>query len=69
MVVNFDESPAEIGIQLPAHAFDFLEVAEKDSVKATDLLTGNREEIAFTSTRQVRTQVAGFSGKILKVKL
>ncbi|MBR5803373.1 MAG: alpha-amylase [Bacteroidaceae bacterium] len=69
VVVNFDESPAEIGIQLPAHAFDFLEVAEKDSVKATDLLTGNREEIALTSTRQVRTQVAGFSGKILKVKL
>ena len=69
VVVNFDESPAEIGIQLPPHAFDFLEVTEKDSVKATDLLTGNREEIALTSTRQVRTQVAGFSGKILKVKL
>ena len=69
VVVNFDETPAEIGIQLPAHAFDFLEIAERESIKATDLLTGKKEEITLTSTQQVRTHVAGFNGKVLKIKL
>ena len=69
VVVNFDESPAEIGIQIPAHAFEFLEIAEKDSIKATDLLTGKKEAISLSPAQQITTQVEGFSGKILKVKL
>jgi len=69
VVVNFDEAPAEVGINIPAHAFDFLEIPTKDTIKATDLLTGKREDIALSPTLQVSTHVDGFSGKVLKVKL
>ena len=69
VVVNFDEAPAEVGINIPAHAFDFLEIPAKDTIKATDLLTGKRENIALSPTLQVSTHVDGFSGKVLKVKL
>ena len=69
VVVNFDEAPAEIGIQIPAHAFEFLEISEKESIKATDLLTGKKEEISLSPTQQITTHVDGFSGKILKIKL
>ncbi|MBP3552400.1 MAG: alpha-amylase family protein [Bacteroidaceae bacterium] len=69
VVVNFDEAPAEVGINIPAHAFDFLEIPAKDTIKATDLLTGKREDIALSPTLQASTHVDGFSGKVLKVKL
>ncbi len=69
VVVNFDEAPAEVGIRIPAHAFEYLGIAEKESIKATDLLTGKKEDIALSPTLQVTTRVEGFSGKILKVKL
>ena len=69
VVVNFDEAPAEVGINIPAHAFDFLEIPAKDTVKATDLLTGKKEDIALSPTLQATTRVDGFNGKILKVKL
>ena len=69
VVVNFDETPAEVAINIPAHAFDFLEIPNKESVKATDLLTGEKEEIILSPTAQVCTTVEGFSGKALKVKL
>lgn len=69
VVVNFDEAPAEVGVNIPAHAFDFLEIPAKDTIKASDLLTGKREDIALSPTLQVSTHVDGFSGKVLKVKL
>ncbi|MBR3897161.1 MAG: alpha-amylase family protein [Bacteroidaceae bacterium] len=69
VVVNFDEAPAEVSINIPAHAFDFLEIPKKESVKATDLLTGKKEEISLSPTTQVCTTVEGFGGKVLKVKL
>ena len=69
VVVNFDEAPAEVGINIPAHAFDFLEIPAKDTIEATDLLTGKREDIALSPTLQASTHVDGFSGKVLKVKL
>ena len=69
VVVNFDEAPAEVGINIPAHAFDFLEIPTKETIKATDLLTGKKEDIALSPTLQATTRVDGFNGKILKVKL
>ncbi|MBR2360042.1 MAG: alpha-amylase family protein [Bacteroidaceae bacterium] len=69
VVVNFDEAPAEVSINIPAHAFDFLEIPKKESVKATDLLTGKKDEITLSPTTQVCTTVEGFGGKVLKVKL
>ena len=69
VVVNFDEAPAEVSINIPAHAFDFLEIPKKESVKTTDLLTGKKEEISLSPTTQVCTTVEGFGGKVLKVKL
>ena len=68
-MVNFDEAPAEVGVNIPAHAFDFLEIPTKETIKATDLLTGKKEEISLSPNLQVNTHIDGFSGKVLKVKL
>ena len=39
VVTNFDDVPVTMGLTIPAHAFEYLGMAE-GSCKATDLLTG-----------------------------
>lgn len=69
VIVNFDGTPVETSINIPQHAFEYLGITTKTTVKATDLLTGKKEEISFTPNTQVHTHLEGFDGKILKVKL
>ena len=41
VVCNFSDETAEMGVKIPAHAFDFLNI-EEGSHKATELLTGKK---------------------------
>ena len=68
-VVNFEQQPADLAINLPAHAFDFLQLPQMDSVKATDLLSGREKIISFVPGKATEISVDGWSGKILKIKL
>ena len=70
IVVNFNEATAEVGVNIPQHAFDFLGIpVEKGEVTATDLLTGKEESITLSPTSPVLTDIPGWGAKLLKVTL
>ena len=65
VAVNFGPERVNIGVVIPAHAFDYLKMPEK-TVQAIDQLTG--EEVTFDLRRDesVRLDLKPYSGKIFK---
>ena len=55
VVVNFDDIPTTMDVTIPAHAFDYLHLKERKSVKVVDLLTG--KEIKRTLQRDCYVSV------------
>ena len=69
ILVNFDENPVAPGLNIPSHAFEYLNIPIKESYKAKELLTGNTETLTLVPDRCTPLLVDGYSGKILKIKL
>ena len=69
IAVNFDETPAQVSINLPAHAFEYLNMPEYESITATNLLDSQKETISFTASKPVGITLPAYSGKILKIKI
>lgn len=69
IVVNFDESPVQVGINIPQHAFDFLNITQAEECKSIDLLSDSKESICFTTNKLTQIKLEGCSGKILKIKI
>ena len=65
VVVNFEDSPVEMLLTIPAHAFDYLSLTEK-TYKATDLLTGDKQSLTLQRDGQVAISMQARSGVILK---
>ena len=65
---NFDERPMSIGINLPAHAFDFLGIPEK-KVTATDLLGTEKLSLNLQKDGCVALQLEAYGAKVLKIKM
>lgn len=65
VAVNFDDSPVETDILLPAHAFDFLGMEER-AVTATDLLTGKEWGMNLGKDKTVRVDIPANGGVVLK---
>lgn len=70
IVANFDASPTQSQIRIPAHAFDYLALpTDKADYQATDLLSGQTVELSLTPDGMTGVQVPGHSGVVLKVSL
>ena len=69
IIVNFEEVEKHMSVNLPKHLFEFFNITEKEEVIATDLLTNNKECIAFNCGQSVMTNVPAHGGKILKIRL
>ncbi len=65
VAVNFDDSPVETDILLPAHAFDFLGMEER-AVTATDLLTEKEWGMTLGKDKTVRVDIPSNGGVVLK---
>ena len=65
VVVNFDEQPCETHVTLPAHAFDFLKLKEKNA-HATDLLTNAKSRLALKRDAAVQVDVPALGAVVLK---
>lgn len=68
IVVNFDNRPIDIAINVPSHAFDYLQIPPSDSYKAIDLLTDKIEEISLLPDKTTEIALEAYTGKILKIK-
>lgn len=69
IAVNFDDMPANPGIRIPKHAFDYLNIPVKETYTATELLNGTTEELTMKPDHLTHISLEGHSGKILKIKL
>jgi glycosidase len=69
IAVNFDALPADIAINIPPHAFDYLQIQPMESCKATELLSGEEEAISLLPQRATEVKLGSHSGKILKIVL
>lgn len=68
VVANFGDSPADIRVTVPAHAFSYLGIPEKTS-EATDLLTGDRQIFRLSADGSVPMTVDGWSARVWKMSV
>lgn len=69
VLVNFDNMPVHLSVNIPYHAFEYLQIPEYKTVQATDLLSGKAETISFASDKPVAVDLPEWSGKILKMTI
>lgn len=69
IVVNFDDKPVDLAINIPSHAFECLQIPQIELVKAKELISGNEEEISLLSNQATFIKVDTWSGKIMKLTL
>ena len=69
IAVNFSDESAEVAINLPAHAFNYMQFPEVDDIIATDLLSGKSEHICLSPLRATNTKLPAYGGKVLKIVL
>ena len=67
VVANFDEQEVIIDVNIPTHAFDYLEMKEKNVI-ATDLLTKEKLAMRLKKDGAVRMSVCGLGGRVWKLK-
>lgn len=66
-LANFDPADAHIAVNIPQHAFNFLNIPVLDFCESTELLSGCKVEICLSPTKALNATVAGYGGKILKI--
>ena len=67
VAVNFDDKDVEIGIHIPEHAFDYLQMKET-TVVATDLLTKEKQAFTLHANCHVSMIVPAYGGRAWKMK-
>ena len=67
VVANFTDSNQALGITIPGHAFDFLNMKEKN-VQASDLISGEKQKLSLKRDEAVVVNVQANSAVVLKFK-
>ena len=67
VVVNFEDHDVDVDVNLPAHAFDYLQL-EESTAMAADLLTKEKQSMLLRPDGSVRMNIAARSGRVWKVK-
>jgi glycosidase len=66
VVTNFNDQPLYTAVNIPQHAFDYMNLKAQDGVKVTDLLSGQAFLANFHPDSPIRLTVPAQSGVILK---
>lgn len=67
VAVNFDEQDADIAVNIPQHAFDFLQFAP-DTYRAKELMSKSQITLHFAPKTPLQLSVCACSGIVLKIK-
>ncbi|MDE6397339.1 MAG: alpha-amylase, partial [Muribaculaceae bacterium] len=67
IVVNFDKEDSRLAINIPEHAFSFLELPQA-KVRATNLLDGTKVNIGLNPNEPVRIDVKAHGAALLKFR-
>ena len=68
VVVNFEDQEAVIDVNIPAHAFDYMDMKEKNVI-ANDLLTKEKLAVRLKKDGSVRMSVPANGGRVWKMKM
>ena len=69
IVANFDSATADVAVNIPSHAFSYLQMPQVEHYQAVDLLTGVEETVCLLPYKATDITVKGYSAKILKFTL
>ena len=67
VAVNFDGEPVNISINIPAHAFDYLQMKEHKA-KAADLLSSDKLSFIFKADSAVDMTIDAYGARVWKMK-
>ena len=67
VIANFEDQSRRLGVTIPSHAFDFLELKEKNA-QATELMTGEKLKLSLKRDVAVNIEVAPYGAAIIKFK-
>lgn len=67
-VVNFDGMDKDIELQIPPHAFEWLELPDGKSVEGEDILTDETVNILLSSEKKINLHVPAYGAVVLKIK-
>lgn len=65
VVVNFSDKAVDCAVNIPRHAFDYMQLPEKN-VNATDLLTGDTAKLSLVADSAVNLNVPAYGGRVYK---
>ena len=67
VVANFDEAPVTMPVKIPAHAFDFLHMKEKNAV-ALDMLSGYKQKLQLKRDGEIVVELPPYGAVVYKFK-
>ncbi len=67
IIANFESIPVRIGVNVPQHAFDFLQMPVMEKYTAQDLLSGKEEVISWMPDKPITLDLPALGGKMLKI--
>ena len=68
IVVNFDDKPVSVDVNIPEHAFRLYRMNTRRKIRAIDLLTGKAVSTSFSHEVPSHVELPALGGVILKVK-
>ena len=69
IVANFDEWNTQVSVNIPADAFNYFNLPTFETIKASELLTGETLDLSLTPDAPVYLTLPGHSGVILKFEI
>ena len=69
IIANFDDHSVDVSVNIPSHAFDYLQIPQKRMARAKDLFSGEEEILSIVPYQPAITRLPAFTGKVLKIEL
>lgn len=69
VVTNFSDQPLNTAVNIPQHAFEYMELKKKDGVTVKDLLSGQTFQTNIHPDSPIRITIPAQSGVVIKWKI
>jgi hypothetical protein len=69
IAVNFEDFDVNIGINIPQHAFDHLQIPVREEVLSEELLRNTKSLVALSPEKQLKVSIPKNNGAIIKISL
>ena len=67
IAANFDGDEANINVNIPAHAFDYMQLKERHGI-ASDMLSADKIKFELKADSSVNMTIPGYGARVWKMK-